>query len=316
MGEREKKSPKQSAKATMADNSQKVADNMWQPASYWIDRFEKLDEFRWLEFDEFTRWKSALVADAVAKVEAIDEPGYLPSEEQAVDERSGEFYALLDDYFQQPEQRLRLTALNYASRTGDVTWGYGQKLMPTDEGLDTDWAEYERQASLIAHRISELADDEDDRDDKAKRETRRETAFLKYYAREALLPVYAAGYSVSPGIPSLGPGIPDDLVYILRCEYPGDDKLMGYLQLEIKKPMTKLVAQGVVLALPLVSESQLARVFNIEKGTIRNWAPDLKAAGWKGPQEQIYSRKATTAKSKRGEPWRPGDPPPQFSKDD
>ncbi len=194
---------------------------------------------------------------------------------------------------------VELTAIKYVKRLGEAEWGMTDFLDTVEVGLPT---EGELQAKLIHNRLIEI---EADKSLTAK----RERAFLKFHARQ-LLPNYTG--------PKPTCGLPRDLARILDMEYPGYEAIVKLLEFEERKPLSKLEAITVVEQFPNVSQGELADFLGVTDRTIRNWTPDLLAAGWMGTEQE---RKAA-AKSEepeppaRGEPWQPGDPVPQSSKDD
>jgi hypothetical protein len=112
--------------------------------------------------------------------------------------------------------------------------------------------------------------------------------------------------------PPLGRGIPLALIQILNLEYPGDVEAEKLLV--IRRPVSKILAVGMVGKDPGISQNKLAKFSGVSTSDINRWTPTLLAAGWEG---QVTKRKEpdTPKKPKLGEPWKPGDPLPQSSKD-
>ncbi len=171
-------------------------------------------------------------------------------------------------------------AFEYANKLGKGPWG-----LPTQIAEDGDWAEAERQAKLIYRRLTEIAENKS-------LDAMRERVFLKKYARVLLVLYKDRGRQI--------PGLPLELIRILIDEYPGDAAAIKMLAFEEKKVGNKGIAVAMVKLSSDIPQSDLARFAKVTQRTIRNWTPDLLAAGWKGTG---LDRKAA-AKSEK--PVKPG----------
>jgi hypothetical protein len=158
--------------------------------------------------------------------------------------------------------------------------------------IRNDFLEARRQADVLWERLKAISGDEGE-------DVRREYKFLCWYASQ-LLYLYSDAWisrSKREEVPiSLWRIIADGMANSLSLDdlkrTPTD-----------KKPDAFAHAIAVVKDDPVISQKRLAKICAISPQTIRDWMPDLKKAGWKGPAPSAAKKPPPLAR-KRAYPSR------------